>query len=226
MSTRTDISNPTHLRAVLWDMDGTLIDSSEFHWLSWRDALAAEGYNLTHEQFLASFGQRNDAILRGYFGEDMPLNEIERISEAKEVGYRKLVRKHGIDLLPGVERWLRDLKQAGWRQAVASSAPRPNLETIIDVLNIGDCFDALVTAEDVQHGKPAPDVFLKAADQVGVPPESCIVVEDAPAGIEAARRAGMRAIGVRSSHGNLQADQVVQSLADLPEDAFDRLLAR
>lgn len=212
-------------RAVLWDMDGTLLDSAEYHWHSWRSALAEEGFPLAYEQFLASFGQRNDTILRSHFGPDLPDHEIERIGGGKEARYRELVRQQGIVLLPGVTHWLVKLHQQGWRQAIASAAPRLNIETILEVLGIEQYFDALVSAEDVQRGKPDPQVFLLAAERLGVPSTRCIVVEDAPAGVEAGRRAGMATIGVRSAHAELPADLVVSTLEDLSEDAFDRLLA-
>jgi beta-phosphoglucomutase len=217
----TDTLQP---RAALWDLDGTLLDSAGYHWLAWRETMAAEGYDLTYEGFAAYFGQRNDVILRGYLGPELVASEIERIGNAKEVRYRHLVRTRGAQLLPGVQRWLTCLHGAGWRQAIASSAPRLNIETILDALGIAECFDATVSAEDVQRGKPDPQVFLVAAQRVAVPPVRCIVVEDAPAGVQAARRAGMRAIGVRSTHADLQADWLVQSLEELPDDAFDRLL--
>jgi beta-phosphoglucomutase len=212
-------------RAVLWDLDGTLLDSKEYHWLAWQEAMSAEDYDLTREQFEASFGQRNDTILRGFLGPDLPEREIERIGDAKEERYRHLVRTRGAHFLPGVRRWLTRLHAEGWCQAVASSAPRLNIEAVLEALDIGWCFDAAVSAEDVQRGKPDPQVFLAAAAKVAVPPERCIVVEDAPAGIEGARRAGMRTIGVRSSHPDLQADRAVQTLEELPDDAFERLLA-
>lgn len=213
-----------HARAVLWDMDGTLVDSFDYHWRSWREALAAEGYGLTYKEFKASFGQRNDTILRGLLGPDLSDDEIERIGGFKEERYRSMVRAEGIDLLPGITPWITRLNTQGWRQAIASSAPRQNIETILQVLQMAWCFDTLVAAEDVQCGKPDPQVFLLAAKRVAVPPTCCIVVEDAPAGVEGARRAGMRSIGVRSSHGELPADLVVQTLAELPDDAFEALL--
>jgi beta-phosphoglucomutase len=214
----------TNPRAVLWDMDGTLLDSAEYHWLAWREALAAEGYPITYETFTATFGQRNDTILRGYFGADLPDAEIDRIGGAKEAAYRAMVRSRGIALLPGVEAWLTRLREQGWRQAIASAAPRANVDTIVEVLGIGPFFGAITSAEDVQRGKPDPQVFLVAAERLGVSPARCIVVEDAPAGLEGARRGGMRAIGVRSSHGELQADVVVNRLDELPEDVFEKLL--
>lgn len=217
-------STPRPTRAVLWDVDGTLIDSSEYHWLSWRDALAAENFPLTREQFASIFGRRNDEILREYFGANFPAAEVARVGDAKETLYRALVRERGITLLPGVRRWLDKLRDEGWRQAMASSAPRANLEAIIEALGIGDYFAGIVSAEDVTRGKPDPQVFLAAADKLGVAPDSCVVVEDAPAGVEAARRAGMRAVGVLTAHADLGADIVVRTLEELSDNAFDELL--
>jgi len=211
-------------RAILWDMDGTLLDSAEYHWLAWQDSLHAEGYNVTREQFEASFGQRNDTILRGYFGPELTDDEIARIGGDKEARYRNQVRERGIDLLPGVQRWLARLSAKGWRQAIASAAPLANVEAIVAALEIGPFFDAFVSAEDVQRGKPDPQVFLIAAERLAVAPARCVVVEDAPAGLEAARRAGMRAIGVRTTHADLRADIVVDTLDDLPDSGFDRLI--
>jgi len=212
-------------RAVLWDMDGTLLDSAEYHWLAWRESLAAEGYDLTRDRFAATFGQRNDTILRAHFGPDFPLSEVDRIGAIKESNYRELVRTRGVELLPGVPRWLARLKERGWRQAIASAAPLLNVQTILAALDIAGRFDAIVSAEDVQHGKPDPQVFLTAAARIGVPPARCIVVEDAPAGIEGAHRAGMRAIGVLTTHTILQADLTIRTLDELPDDAFDNLMS-
>ncbi len=211
-------------RAVLWDVDGTLIDSSEYHWLSWRDALAAESFPLTREQFASVFGRRNEEILREYFGPGFPEADVTRVGEAKETQYRTLVRDRGIELLPGVRRWLDKLQADGWLQAMASSAPRANLEAINEALGIGDYFSSIVSAEDVTRGKPDPQVFLTAAEKLGVAPAACVVVEDAPAGIEAAHRAGMRAVGVLTAHAELNADVVVRTLDELPDDAFAGLI--
>jgi beta-phosphoglucomutase len=137
--------------------------------------------------------------------------------------YRELVRAKGMSPLPGVERWVRRLNKNGWRQAIASSAPRLNVEVVLDAIGLAVCFQAIVSAEDVQHGKPDPEVFLTAASRLRVPPERCVVVEDAGAGIEAARRAGMRSIGVSRCNA-LPAEVSVQSLDLLPEDTFEKLV--
>src|ERR1700739_4256475 len=121
-------------RAVLWDMDGTLIDSEEFHWISWRDTLANEGVTITHEQFLSSFGRRNDSILPRWLGAAATQERIERIANAKEELYRQRIRRDGISPLPGVAHWVHQLHNEGWLQAIASSAPRANIESVIEAL--------------------------------------------------------------------------------------------
>lgn len=210
-------------RAVLWDLDGTLVDSRDYHWRSWRGVLEAEAVAVTEADFLASFGQRNDDILGAWLGAGATPERIRRIGEAKEVRYRELLAEEGISPLEGAAEWVRRLHASGWRQAIASSAPRLNVEAVMRALAFGGAIEAVVAAEDVSAGKPDPEVFLTAAARLGVPPGRCVVVEDAAAGIEAARRAGMRSIGVGGA-ALAAADVVVDSLGALPPDTFDRLL--
>jgi beta-phosphoglucomutase len=212
-------------RAVLWDMDGTLIDSEELHWISWRNALADEGITITREQFLSSFGQRNDSIIPRWLGVAATPEHIERISKAKEELYRHLVRSDGISPLPRVANWIHRLHKEGWLQAIASAAPRANIDAVLEALSATHVFQGIVSADDVHRGKPDPEVFLVAASRVGVSPDRCIVVEDAAAGVEGARRAGMRSIGVSRNGKPLAADVVVQSLDLLQSEVFETLLA-
>ena len=125
--------------------------------------------------------------------------------------------------LRGAADWVRRLHDDGWHQAIASSAPKLNVELMARVLGLSDHMDALISAEDVRVGKPDPEVFLTAAAALGVPPERCVVVEDAAAGIEGARRAGMRSIGV-GGDATSEATISVQSLDRLPADALERLI--
>jgi beta-phosphoglucomutase family hydrolase len=210
-------------RAVLWDLDGTLVDSAEQHWQAWHETIQAHGFTVTRDQFRETFGRRNDAILAHWLGADLPAEQARAIGDAKEALYRDLVKRDGLTPLPGAAEWVRALQTRDWRQAVASSAPRLNIEVVVDALGLGQYFEAQVGAEDVRLGKPEPEVFLVAARRLGTPPQRCVVVEDAPAGIEAARRAGMASIGVR--HGGLaEASVTVPSLVDLADDVFDRLV--
>lgn len=208
-------------RAVLWDLDGTLVDSGEMHWWSWRDAMGAAGLPVTYEQFQQTFGQKNDRILRGWLGPQATADRITELAEAKESEYRRLVSVHGLQALPGAREWVARLRADGWRQAIASSAPRKNVDVMLAAIGLAEAFDTIVASEDVGKGKPDPEVFLTAAARLGATPDRAIVVEDAAAGVEAARRAGIKVIGVVDV--SLPADVVVGSLIDLSADAFDRL---
>ena len=211
---------------VLWDLDGTLVDSAGYHWIAWRDTLAGEDHSVLSSDFASSFGKRNDEILRELFGTNITPQWIRRVSDAKEHAYRRAVRTHGLDALPGALDWLRRLHEAGWKQAIASSAPRPNIDAVLDVVDMARYLQAVVSADEVGRGKPDPALFLESARRIGMLPPYCIVVEDAPAGLEAARRAGMRSVGLLSHHHRrLSAGLVVSSLEELPPDAFMLLLA-
>jgi len=214
----------TGSKAVLWDMDCTLVDSEEPHWIAWRDTMTKEGIAITREQFLSTFGQRNDSIVPTWLGSAATVERIERIGQAKEELYRHLVRRVGIAPESGVATWLDRLHKHGWQQAIASAAPRANVDAVMEALSVRHVFQGIVSAEDVHRGKPDPEVYLLAASRVGVPAERCIVVEDAGAGIEGARRAGMRSIGISHNGKDLRADVVVESLDLVEPDAFDRLL--
>jgi beta-phosphoglucomutase len=208
---------------VLWDLDGTLADSREHHWRAWRDVMAADGVTLSEAQFAASFGQRNDAILGAWLGPGASPERVRRLGEEKEACFRRLVEFEGLAPLPGAVEWIARLAREGWRQAIASSAPRANVAAVVRALGVAAHLGALVAAEDVHAGKPDPEVFLVGAARLGVAPSRSVVVEDAAAGIEAARRAGMRSVGAGAAALGA-ADVVAASLADLPADTFERLV--
>jgi len=215
-----NLSN-NQLRAVLWDLDGTLIDSMPYHGEAWNDMLEPLGYRFTLEQFRQTFGLRNDDIVRDYLKLDRPQAELQRLIDAKEERYRAIVRERGLILLPGAQYWLNYFKARHWRQAIVSSAPYLNVEAVLRSSNLGAYMDTIVGAEDVERGKPDPQPFLLAAERLEVNPVRCVVVEDAPAGLEGARRAGMRTVGILSTHEKLEADVVVKTLEALTPDAFD-----
>lgn len=210
------------MRAVLWDLDGTLVDSAEYHWRSWLLALRDDGFTPTRAQFTTTFGQRNDRILRAWLGRDATDDRIRRIGDAKEVEYRRLMREEGLEGLPGAQEWIDRLAARAWRQAIASSAPRLNVYAVLDALAWHGRFGAIVAAEDVRRGKPDPEVFLVAAERLGVDPSACVVVEDAAAGVAAGQAAGMRVIGL--GPGTEAADLHAPALTALADDTFERLL--
>lgn len=217
-------SSNNQTQAVLWDLDGTLIDSMPYHWEAWNDVLQPLGYHFSVESFLPTIGLRNEEIVRDFLKIDRPTAEIEQIVLDKEVRYRSILRERGLPLLPGVEHWLKTLRADGWQHAIVTSAPRLNVEATMFATHLDQLVDTIVCAEDVINGKPHPEPFLLAADRLGAAPAHCIVVEDAPAGLNGARAAGMKTIGVLTTHAALEANEVVKSLVDLAEDAFDHVL--
>lgn len=211
-------------RGVIWDMDGTLVDTALHHYESWRELLSPEGVDLDYPGFMVGFGRRNDEWLRDLLGEGIALSEIRRIGDAKEARYRELLEELGLVVLPGVKPMLERLRQEGWKNAVATSAPVQNLEIILEVTGLKALMDGWAGSEDVSAGKPAPDVFLLAAERIGVAPQRAVVVEDAAAGVLGAHRAGMTAVGVGPHHAELAADRSVESLVDLPVEVFGELV--
>ena len=212
--------------AVLWDMDGVLVDTGDFHFQAWSELLLEYGIDFSYELHQETFGRNNASILSLLFDEKLTPELLSEISDRKEERFRAAIRGHA-EPLPGVRTWLERLRESGTRQGIASSAPVANIDTLIDELGLRDYFDAIVSGEDMP-GKPDPTLFLEVARQLGIPPESCIVVEDAVAGVEAAKRAGMTCIAVTTTNevnALSSADIVVDRLDALSADAFKRLVS-
>ena len=210
---------------VLWDLDGTLVDTGEFHYEAWAQTLAGHAIPYTRDSFQVTFGMSNFNTLRHLLGRPPAPDLLARVDTEKEDRFRAAIRGHA-RLLPGVLAWLARLKGAGARQAIASSAPRGNLDVLVDELGLRSYFDALVAGANLP-GKPDPAIFLAAAEQLGLPPARCVVVEDSLAGVAGARRAGMRCVAVTNTHpaeALKDADVVVPTLEALPPGAFEELL--
>jgi beta-phosphoglucomutase len=212
-------------RAVLWDMDGTLIDSVPYHLQAWQAVLRQINRTVDHHAWAQTAGMRNSEIIPLLFP-DMSPAESAYVDRAKEARYRELIEQDGIELLPGVAEWLQRFTTRGWKQAIASSAPRENVVAIAQALHFNGTFAAMISGTDVPRGKPDPDIFLVAAQRLSVPPQCCLVIEDAASGIEAAHRAGMQAIGVLNTHPHLEADVVVQSLQDLTWEMIENVMRK
>lgn len=211
-------------KAVIWDVDGTLIDSGDAHWQSWRATFAAHNLpDLDYATFITWFGRRNDDILHERFP-DATAKWMMEIADAKEAHYRQGLVATPSVIQPGVEAWLVRLAQDGWKLGIGSSAAAPNLEIILRQAGWNDTFGTVLSREDVSDGKPHPEVFLTAAARLGVAPHRAIVVEDAAAGILGAHRASMRTIGVGTHYDTIGAMVAVPTLDMLAPDAFDQLL--
>ena len=215
LSSRSVRSERAPSRAVLFDLDGVIVDSREQHMAAW------EAWGRTHAPearagyFLQSFGLRNDAIIGALFP-GMDAAHIERLAAAKEAHFRRLAAGRLV-ALDGVRDLLDGLEARAISRAIVTSTPRENLDMVLGALAIEGRFQALVAGEDTARGKPDPEGYLLAAERLAVPPGSCTVIEDAPAGLRAAKAAGMRAIGVTTTHPATElrdADLIVNSLKD------------
>ncbi len=182
-------------QAVIWDVDGTLVDTAELHFQAWCTLCAELDRPFTRADFAATFGRRNPEILQHLFGNRFAADEIAVLGERKEKLYRAAARA-GVQLLPGVRPLLEALHLEGIRQAIGSSAPLANIDLILDATGSRGFFDGISSSEDTTRGKPDPQVFLVAARKVEVAPSQCVVVEDAPAGVQGARAGGMKCIAV------------------------------
>lgn len=188
-------------------------------------ALAGEeGLSFSDEQFWATFGKRNDFIIPHLWGE-MPAERVRALADKKEAYYRELIRESGKPL-PGSIELLKALRANGYKQALASSTPPANIDLISTVLGLKQYLNILVSGETVPRGKPAPDVFLKAAQELDVVPAKCLVIEDAVAGVEAAHAGGMRCIAVagnRDLPGLRAAELMVKDLTEVSVERIRQL---
>ncbi len=216
--------------AMIWDVDGTLVDTAEMHFAAWAKMAAAMGRPFSRSDFAATFGRRNPEIIHILFGQKYSDAEIARIGETKENYYRAAAEK-GVQLLPGVRELLDGLHARGVKQAIGSSAPRGNLDLILRITKSRQYFDAIVAMEDTTRGKPDPQVFLVAAEKLGIPPSRCVVLEDAVAGVEAAKAGGMKSVAVTfvGHHAAEKlkaagADRVVKCLTEISADDLLALL--
>ena len=221
------MSNKSNRMGVIFDLDGVLVDTGWAHRQSWFDLAEKEGFIMSDEFFYRTFGMQNYMIIPMVTGRDLPCDEVDRMADWKEQRYRQIIADH-LEPSDGAKDLLDDLRDSGFLTAVGSSAPRANLDLVLDRVNLRDCFDACVSGEQVTRGKPAPDTFLKAAEQLKLPPGCCAVVEDAVQGVEAGKAAGMPVAAVtttRKRRDLTMADIVVDSLAELAADDFVKLLA-
>ncbi|MBU3665914.1 MAG: HAD family phosphatase [Chthoniobacterales bacterium] len=204
------------LRAVIFDWDGVVVDSSSHHERSWEILAAKRALPLPPGHFKRGFGKKNNVIIPDLGWATDPA-EVDALAREKEEIYRALVREHGIHPLPGVRELLVSLEAEKIPCAIGSSTERANLDLLLDLMDLRRFFRVIVSGEDVTHGKPDPSIFLLAAKRLGVPPTDCVVIEDALVGLEAANRAGMPVLAVATTEplsSLKEADKAVGSLAE------------
>jgi beta-phosphoglucomutase family hydrolase len=207
---------PSAIQAVIWDLDGVVIDSADEHRLAWQRLAREEGVTFTDADFWSTFGKRNDDIIPQFWG-SLSAEQLKALADRKEAYFRELIRERAVPL-PGAMELMRGLHEAGFAQALASSTPIENIQLISDVFGLKRYLSVLVSGETVARGKPAPDIFLKAASELHMHPSWCVVIEDAVAGVQAAHAAGMRCIAVvgnRDLPGLREAELMVKDLTEV-----------
>lgn len=187
-----------NLKAVIFDMDGVLVDSNDAHLEAFKIFGREVGATMTREFFLSAVGMHNTQIMPMWLGSHLTSEQIDDYGRRKEEIYRTVAAGH-LKAIPGVLDLLKEVRALGLKTAVGSSGPRENVQLALKTLQIENEFDAIVTGSDITHGKPNPEVFLKAAQKMNLSPTECLVIEDAPSGVKAALAAGMRVVAITTS---------------------------
>ena len=203
---------------VIFDMDGVLVDSYAAHFQSWKSAAKRYGLEMREADFKATFGRTTRDIIRHLWAEKFDESKIAEFDAAKEADYREIL-KAKLPVMAGAEELIAALNKAGFKLAIGSSGPKENIAVVKEGLKHGNFFEATTNGSEVKHGKPDPEVFSLCAKKIGIDPKKCAVIEDAPAGVEAARRAGMFSIGLLGTAPHealaVHAHRVVGALREL-----------
>ncbi|NHZ39705.1 HAD family hydrolase [Massilia aquatica] len=215
-------------RAFIFDMDGTIVDNMSFHTESWIAFFQRRGKDIDADEFFrTTAGRQGKEIIRAEMGEHLNDDEVRVLNDEKELVYRELYEPHR-KTVTGFDELIALAKAHNVALAVATAAPNANITFTLDGLDLRRHFDTVVGAADVARGKPNPDVFLLAAQRCGVAPEHCIVFEDAPLGVEAARRAGMRAVVLTTTlpaDAFAEFDNVIHVASDFSELTINELFS-
>ncbi|MCA9244293.1 MAG: HAD family phosphatase [Phycisphaerales bacterium] len=213
---------------VIFDMDGVLVASGPAHAASWKMVAAEHGLSISDEEFTRTFGRQSADIIRLLWTRDVTDEQVRAIDNRKEAIYRDLI--HGmVPLTIGVRETLQHLHSAGMTLSVATSGPLENVEVVVSEGRLAPFFATIVTRVDIARGKPEPDCFLLAAERCGLSPRECVVVEDAPVGVQAAVAAGMACIAFVSSNTpeslwEAGATRVVERMSEITPGLVSELL--
>ena len=214
------------LEAVIWDMDGVIVDSGPQHFESWHITLKQYSREVSDEQLRQMFGMTSPEVARILFGADVPEEFVTQLCEEKEFYFRETIKENA-NYLPGVERWLREFKGSGIRQAIASSGSQENIDAVLDTLDARGYFSEVVSGKNMPS-KPDPAVFLQAAQQLNAEPINCLVIEDAIAGVAGAKAAGMKCLAVTTTNRPqdlMDADAILLNLESLSDSLFKKLFS-
>lgn len=212
--------------AVIFDMDGVLVDNNEYHNIAWVEYCKRKNLKISQEEIVSRYGTSNIEFFDLLYGDTLSKEETDRLGEEKEALYREMYEEH-IKPVDGLVEFLQGLKDHGFKLAVATSAIPNNLNFVLDKTNIRRFFDKLADSSMVKRGKPDPDVYLKASELLGIPPSRCLVFEDAVMGVKAAKSAQMKVVAITSTfkpNDLKQADRIINSFTEITPSDVEAML--
>lgn len=211
--------------AVIFDMDGVICHTNPYHSMAFREFFSSRNLAPTDEEFAAHmFGKSNSYILSHFFNRPVSGEELLQLEEEKESLFRKIYEPH-IDPIAGIVPFITNLFDHGVHLGVATSAPKANLDLILGKVAIREKMGSILASEDVKKHKPDPEVYLKSAANLGVDPAQCVVFEDSFSGVSAALNAGMRVVGVLSSHTEAELPPCNLYITDYKDLSYEKLRA-
>lgn len=213
-----EIINIKDIKAVIFDMDGTMIDNMSIHKEAWKEFCSRKGINLSDTDFKQKIsGLKNDQIFINLFGNKLSESQIAEYASDKESVYRELY-KPKIKEVPGLTDIILKIKKLNIKLAIATTAPKENRDFVLKELHLENYFDVILGEEDVKKGKPDPEIYLKTAKLLNINPNACLVFEDSPAGLQSGKGAGMKVVGLTTSHSKNDltgADLIVEDFSKL-----------
>lgn len=213
--------------AVLFDLDGVVVDTTELHYRVWDEFARSRGYSPTEAELLSTNGRPASEMMRAWLGQDLSDQEVAALTAERETWFNRLLSVEPVSAVPGAIEFIAALKRASIPIAVATSAVPANAKTALLRVGLADAFSGIITAADVTRGKPDPEVYLKAAASLGIAPTRCVVIEDSISGIRAARAAGAKCVALsttfpRQALEREQPEWIVEDFRALPLDLIPR----
>jgi HAD superfamily hydrolase (TIGR01509 family) len=204
-------------KTVLWDMDGVISDSYSFHFAAWQETFARRSVDFTKEDFTGLLGSRNDFIIGSVMGKQLPERDVKSMAREKEEAFRQKATGR-IKPFPGVVALLNALKKGNFKLGLVSSAPMENIDLTLSELDLTGTFNCIVSGQDVSESKPSPQIYLLATESLRTAASDCVVIEDSPLGVKAAKTAGMKCLAVTNTHRReslREANTIVDSLENV-----------
>ncbi|WP_442481977.1 HAD family hydrolase [Aeoliella sp. SH292] len=213
---------PPPFEAVLFDLDGVLIDTTDLHYRLWSEFATRHGYTPSAKELVATNGCRAEETIRNWLGHDLPAEVVEELIIEREWHASRALETEAFSAVRGAREFVRSLQHAGHPIAVATSAVPENARLSLERIGLADMFEVVVTAMDVQRGKPHPDCYLEAAKRLNVKPENCLVIEDSLMGIRAGKASGAQVLALattfpRETLVELEPSWIAKDFCDLPE---------